>query len=333
MATLFLIIQLGMTFQTYKADIPGMDKLPKTGDDEEINKKLGDALICCKYVPHCMIIYFFWYLLAEYAGFELQSWAQNCMYLSVWGVFFQAIGVFGGKLGKFLRMLGLLLMFIGLVALLYTAMILHLIGLGPYTTPLTATALGLVGGVIVFQGLVVCGTECSDAAVSKDKIAIMQKIIKVLDYATVLAVLMLYVHFRALMIGATLPPAVFYSCYGVATALGLMCLFMALDMTGPGALLVAILYIGFGTMVTAALIMRPGNFEMPEDLYPDFTNPEPLAFSLVTILLTLTYIGCVVQRMGAEVEVAEAEVAEAEASEVVVADVESPKEEEPAKEE
>jgi len=224
--------------------------------------------------------------------------------------------VFGGKLGKFLRMLGLLLMFLGLCMLIYTAFLLHRIGLGPYTTPLTATALGLVGGTIVFAALIFIGTECSDAMVTEEKMKMLSSMIQVLDYATVLAVLMLYVHFRALMIGAVLPPVVTYGCYGVVGALFFMCLFVVLELEAVATLLLVALYLGFGTLVTAALVMKPGDHSdmKYEDMAPDLTNPEPLVFSLVTVLLSLIYIGMVVTRMDAEnVEVKEEDAVEAEA--------------------
>merc|ERR1712139_614071 len=109
------------------------------------------------------------------------------------------------------------------------------------------------------------------------------------------------------MIGAVLPDVVTYACYAISGSLFFMCLFMVLELPAAGSLLLAALYLGFGTLVTAALIMKPGKTNEVENIQKslktmvwDMENPEPLIFSLVTVILSLIYIGMVVTRMDTE---------------------------------
>lgn len=192
---------------------------------DEIVEKLDKAVVCCFYVPHLAIVYFYIFFRMQYLGLEMPENAQVAMYAGAAGIYLQAIGALvldklSDEFAKFVRMLGILVLYSGFGFTLYYAITAQMIESLP-----VQCALGLITFVCVFQICLVIMQEFSNMSaedLEKDaQVVVFTQVLTVLSNAVILSILMLYIHFRARMIGldpATQLPD--YGTYGIMMAAG-----------------------------------------------------------------------------------------------------------------
>lgn len=237
--------------------------------------KLAAAITTCEFVPLVAMVFMYLHLLTVSQDEDARppEYARNAMYGGAAGIYLQTAACILLKdinktLGTVARSVGLLITYAGFIVTLVYALS---ITPGELSNVGVLGMLYMVSAVLVFKAANVALEEIADTDFAKHAEQFQQykEVLaaagQVLQYATILGILMIYIHFRAkIILGINLPDWVTFM-----ELTAMICLFLQVCMVLLGGALgestvTAILkgltmlglYIGFGGIVSAAFLLE-----------------------------------------------------------------------------